>query len=119
MEYRKKLSIAILIITIILDIVCLVVLPSTIAVHWDSAGTANGFLPTYQAVLISTVSTIFCLWVWKLLWTLTYNKFQNNPALEISLGEAGSKVIYAIVHIFSFIFSCVGIVVNIAFLILN
>lgn len=56
MKYRKTISIAILIITIILDVVCVVTLPSTIAVHWDSTGTANNFMPTYQAVLISTAA---------------------------------------------------------------
>lgn len=115
MEHRKKLSIAILIITIILDIVCLVALPSTIAVHWDSAGTANGFLPTYQAVLISTAATLFCLLVWALL----FNRFQDTPALKLVLGELWSKVVYVMAYSFGLIFSCVGIVVNIVILLLN
>lgn len=115
MEHRKKFSIAILIITIILDIVCLVALPSTIAVHWDSAGTANGFLPTYQAVLISTAATLLCL----LAWALLCNRFQNVPTLKIALGELGSKLVYGIVYSFGLIFSCVGIIINIVFLLLN
>ena len=115
MKSRKKLSVAILIITIVLNIVCLITLPSTIAVHWDSAGTANGFLPTYQAVLISTAATLLCLFVWALL----CNRFQNVPTLKITLGELGSKVVYGIFYSLGLIFSCIGIVVNIAFLLLN
>jgi len=109
MEHRRKTAIAILIITIILDAVCLVALPATIAVHWDRAGTANGFLPIYQAVLISTAATLLCLLVWALL----HNRFQN------ALGERCRKVADAIVYGFGFIFSCVGIAVNIVYLLLN
>lgn len=115
MEQRKKLSIAILMITIVLDIVCLVALPSTIAVHWDGAGTANGFLPTYQAVLISTAATLLCL----LIWSMLCNRFQNVTTLKIALGELGSKLVYGIVYSFGLIFSCVGIIINIVFLLLN
>lgn len=115
MKSRKKLSVAILIITIVLNIVCLITLPPTIAVHWDSGGTANGFLPTYQAVLISTAATLLCLLVWALL----CNRFQDATIQKLTLGDIGSKVLYGIAYIVGLIFSCVGIVVDIAFLLMN
>ena len=115
MKNRKRLSIAILIITFILDIVCLLKLPPEIAVHWDSVGTANGFMPTYQAVLISTAATIICL----LDWALLCNRFQDTPILQNALGEFASKVVYGIAYIFGLVFSCVGIVIDIALLLMN
>lgn len=115
MKYRKTISITILIITIILDIVCLVALPSTIAVHWDSTGTANNFMPKYQAVLISTAATLFCLWMWAML----CNRLKSTPSINVAFGEFGGRAVYSIAYVFGLIISCSGIVVNIVLILLN
>lgn len=73
---RKKISLALLLITIILSIICMITLPATIAVHWDSMGTANGFLPTYQAVLIS-IGTTLLLFAWASLSCSFQNRATN------------------------------------------
>lgn len=112
---RKKISLALFLITVILGVICMVSLPSTIAVHWDSMGTANGFLPTYQAVLIAIGATLLCLVAWAL---LSYS-FQSRPAISVAVGQNGGKIINAVINTFGFVFSCSGIVVNLAILFMN
>lgn len=112
---RKKISLALLLITIILGVICMIALPTKIAVHWDGVGTANGFLPTYQAVLISIGATLLCLFAWA---SLSYS-FQNRATIGMAVDPKGYKIIDALINLFGLVFSCSGIVMNLAFLFMN
>lgn len=100
MSHRKTTSAVILILTMLLDIVCLFSLPHEIAVQWNDAGDATCYISKYHALLIGYSVTLSSLWLWSKVCT-----------------KAAFLRIMA--NILGFALSCSGIVLSIVLLILN
>lgn len=103
---QLKIQITIFLVTILFSVMNMFLLPDTVAVQWNADGASN-FISKFTAVLIPIVIVILVFMVW------CYSCYKYSMQIQSS-----SK--FKIIHQFVFVlFSCVGIVINIIFLILN
>lgn len=101
-----KLQVVILVVTIIFSIIGFCLLPDTVAVQWNSEGVSN-YLPRYAASLIPIGVSVLCLMAWK------------NSAVRFSIRMEMSRTFRVLHTLFWIAFSCIGILLNIVFLLNN
>lgn len=102
----KKLQTLIFIITVMIGITAFCILPDNIAVQWNADGASN-YLPKIATVPVSVAVSIFGIISWK------YSAVRYRQYIE------ASKIIKTF-HISAFsIISCMGIILNAIFMIMN
>lgn len=105
-KQRWILSGTILAATVILSIIAYFNLPGTIAVQW-SAGEVTNTMALLKAVLLSIEASVICLVVWNLLAVRFAAVLQKHRWLCVLTTVVGAVI------------SCMGIVVNTVFLVMN
>ena len=82
-------------------------LPSSVAVHWNSAGTATSYMSKYLAALLSLGVGALCAFVWKYL--------EERYRAHITV----SKPLRVVLMVLGTLFTSLGIWMNLAFLVFN
>lgn len=102
-EYIQK---SILVSVVILSLISLLVLPESVAVQWNFSQTTN-YIPKFYAVLIPLAISTFGICSWK------YSSVRYGKNIEMSYRiQTIHSVIWCVV-------SCIGIIINILFMLMN